>query len=64
VHHGEVAGALLDEAVDQSARLADLGKPGDQHGRAIFDPGHRLSHERTLLSIIGAPPLPMFAHVI
>jgi hypothetical protein len=41
VDDGEVARALLDQPVDQRARLADLREPRNQNGRAVLDPRHR-----------------------
>src|SRR5205823_11273378 len=44
VNDDEVLGALLDQPLDQGARLADLGEASDQYGRAVLDVGQGLSH--------------------
>jgi hypothetical protein len=42
VDDNQVLGPLLDQPVDQRARLADLGEAGNDNGRAVLDPRHRL----------------------
>src|SRR5215469_3718917 len=42
VHNGKVFGALLDQPLDQRARLADLCESGNDDGRAVLDAAHRL----------------------
>src|SRR5580700_11302970 len=42
--HGEVLGALLDQAFDQRVRLADAAEAADQHDRTVTDAGHGLGH--------------------
>jgi hypothetical protein len=41
-HDGEVAGALLDQPLDQHIRLADAAEAADEHGGAILHAGQRL----------------------
>ena len=57
VHDDEVLRALLDQPVDQRARLADLREAGDQHGRAVLDPVERLGHRADEFVDHSAPPI-------
>jgi hypothetical protein len=53
--HGQILGALLDQAVDQRIGLADAAEPADQHDAPSRIPSSASAMLCTILLIILTP---------